>query len=60
MPDVIEYQDSKNIYNFALRPLVEAYDIGIAVQAIQLLQLDLDRKRLKKQLMKPVFLVDMM
>ena len=45
MPDVIEYQDSKNIYNFALRPLVEAYDIGVAVQAIQLLQLDLDRKK---------------
>lgn len=48
MPDVIEYQDSKNIYNFALRPLVEAYDIGIAVQAIQLLQLDLDRKKIEK------------
>lgn len=45
MPNVIEYQDSKNIYNFALRPLVEAYDIGVAVQAIQLLQLDLDRKK---------------
>ncbi len=48
MPDVIKYQDSKNIYNFALRPLVEAYDIGIAVQAIQLLQLDLDRKKIEK------------
>ena len=48
MPDVIEYQDSKNLYNFALRPLVEAYDIGIAVQAIQLLQLDLDRKKIEK------------
>ena len=48
MPDVIEYQDSKNIYNFALRPLVEAYDIGIAVQAIQLLQLDLDRKKIEE------------
>ena len=46
MPDVIEYQDSKNLYNFALRPLVEAYDIGVAVQAIQLLQLDLDRKNI--------------
>ncbi len=48
MPDVIEYQDSKNIYNFALRPLVEAYDIGVAVQAIQLLQLDLDRKKIEE------------
>lgn len=48
MPDVIKYQDSKNIYNFALRPLVEAYDIGIAVQAIQLLQLDLDRKKIEE------------
>lgn len=48
MPDVIEYQDSKNIYNFALRPLVGAYDIGIAVQAIQLLQLDLDRKKIEE------------
>lgn len=48
MPDVIEYQDSKTIYNFALRPLVEAYDIGIAVQAIQLLQLDLDRKKIEE------------
>lgn len=48
MPDVIEYQDLKNIYNFALRPLVEAYDIGIAVQAIQLLQLDLDRKKIEE------------
>ncbi len=47
-PDVIKYQDSKNIYNFALRPLVEAYDIGIAVQAIQLLQLDLDRKKIEE------------
>lgn len=48
MPDMIEYQDSKNIYNFALRPLVEAYDIGVAVQAIQLLQLDLDRKKIEE------------
>lgn len=48
MPDVIEYQDSTNIYNFALRPLVEAYDIGVAVQAIQLLQLDLDRKKIEE------------
>lgn len=48
IPDVIEYQDSKNIYNFALRPLVEAYDIGVAVQAIQLLQLDLDRKKIEE------------
>lgn len=48
MPDVIEYQDSKNIYNFALRPLVEGYDIGVAVQAIQLLQLDLDRKKIEE------------
>lgn len=48
MPDVIEYEDSKNIYNFALRPLVEAYDIGVAVQAIQLLQLDLDRKKIEE------------
>lgn len=48
MPEVIEYQDSKNIYNFALRPLVEAYDIGVAVQAIQLLQLDLDRKKIEE------------
>ena len=48
MPDVIEYQDSKNLYNFALRPLVEAYDIGVAVQAIQLLQLDLDRKNIEE------------
>lgn len=48
MPDVIEYQDSKTIYNFALRPLVEAYDIGIAVQVIQLLQLDLDRKKIEE------------
>ena len=46
--DVIEYQDSKNLYNFALRPLVEAYDIGVAVQAIQLLQLDLDRKKIEE------------
>ena len=48
MPDVIEYKDSKNLYNFALRPLVEAYDIGVAVQAIQLLQLDLDRKKIEE------------
>lgn len=48
MPDVIEYQDSKNLYNFALRPLVEVYDIGVAVQAIQLLQLDLDRKKIEE------------
>lgn len=48
MPDVIEYQDSKNLYNFALRPLVEAYDIGVAVRAIQLLQLDLDRKKIEE------------
>ena len=48
MPDVIEYQDSKNLYNFALRPVVEAYDIGVAVQAIQLLQLDLDRKKIEE------------
>lgn len=48
LPDVIEYQDSKNIYNFALRPLVEAYDIGVAIQAIQLLQLDLDRKKIEE------------
>ena len=48
MPDGIEYQDSKNLYNFALRPLVEAYDIGVAVQAIQLLQLDLDRKKIEE------------
>lgn len=48
MPNVIEYQDSKNLYNFALRPLVEAYDIGVAVQAIQLLQLDLDRKKIEE------------
>lgn len=48
MSDVIEYQDSKNLYNFALRPLVEAYDIGVAVQAIQLLQLDLDRKKIEE------------
>ena len=48
MPDVIEYQDSKNLYNFALRPLVEGYDIGVAVQAIQLLQLDLDRKKIEE------------
>ena len=48
MPDVIEYQDSKKLYNFALRPLVEAYDIGVAVQAIQLLQLDLDRKKIEE------------
>lgn len=48
MTDVIEYQDSKNLYNFALRPLVEAYDIGVAVQAIQLLQLDLDRKKIEE------------
>ncbi|KOH02716.1 folylpolyglutamate synthase [Lactobacillus johnsonii 16] len=53
MPDVIEYQDSKNIYNFALRPLVEAYDIGIAVQAIQLLQLDLDRKKIEEAINEP-------
>lgn len=52
MPDVIEYQDSKNIYNFALRPLVEAYDIGVAVQAIQLLQLDLDRKKIEEAINK--------
>lgn len=48
MPDVIEYQDSKNIYNFALQPCVEAYDIGMAVQVIQLLQLDLDRKKIEE------------
>ena len=48
MPDVIEYQDSKTIYNFASRPLVEAYDIGVAVQVIQLLQLDLDRKKIEE------------
>lgn len=48
MPDVVEYQDSKNLYNFALRTLVEAYDIGVAVQAIQLLQLDLDRKKIEE------------
>jgi len=48
MLDMIEYQDSKNLYNFALRPLVEAYDIGVAVQAIQLLQLDLDRKKIEE------------
>ena len=48
IPDVIEYQDSKNLYNFALRPLVEAYDIGVAVQAIQLLQLELDRKKIEE------------
>ena len=48
IPDVIEYQDSKNLYNFALRPLAEAYDIGVAVQAIQLLQLDLDRKKIEE------------
>ena len=48
IPDLIEYQDSKNLYNFALRPLVEAYDIGVAVQAIQLLQLDLDRKKIEE------------
>lgn len=48
IPDVIEYQDSKNAYNFTLRPLVEAYDIGVAVQAIQLLQLDLDRKKIEE------------
>ena len=48
MPDVIEYQDSKTIYNFALRHLVEAYDIGVAVQVIQLLQLDLDRKKIEE------------
>ena len=48
MPDVIEYQDSKTIYNFALRPWVEAYDIGVAVQVIQLLQLDLDRKKIEE------------
>lgn len=48
MPDVIEYQDSKTIYNFALRPLVEAYDIGVAVQVIQLLQFDLDRKKIEE------------
>lgn len=48
MPDVIEYQDSKNIYNFALQPCVEAYDIGVAIQAIQLLQLDLDRKKVEE------------
>ncbi|MBW8459911.1 bifunctional folylpolyglutamate synthase/dihydrofolate synthase [Lactobacillus johnsonii] len=52
MPDVIEYQDSKNLYNFALRPLVEAYDIGVAVQAIQLLQLDLDRKKIEEAINK--------
>ena len=48
MLDMIEYQDSKNLYNFALRPLVEAYDIGVAVQVIQLLQLDLDRKKIEE------------
>ena len=48
MPDVIEYQDSKTIYNFALRPWVEAYDIGVAVQVIQLLQLDLDKKKIEE------------
>ena len=48
MPDVIEYKDSKTIYNFALRHLVEAYDIGVAVQVIQLLQLDLDRKKIEE------------
>ena len=53
MPDVIEYQDSKNLYNFALRPLVEAYDIGVAVQAIQLLQLDLDRKKIEEAINEP-------
>lgn len=52
MPDVIEYQDSKNLYNFALQPLVEAYDIGVAVQAIQLLQLDLDRKKIEEAINK--------
>lgn len=52
MPNVIEYQDSKNLYNFALRPLVEAYDIGVAVQAIQLLQLDLDRKKIEEAINK--------
>ena len=38
----------KNLDHLFLRPLVEAYDIGVAVQAIQLLQLDLDRKKIEE------------
>lgn len=39
----IEYQDLEDKYHFSLRPLVEAYDVGIAVQAVQLLNLNLDK-----------------
>ena len=42
--DKIKYQDSENKYEFLLRPLVESYDIGVAVKTIQLLKINLDKK----------------
>ncbi len=34
----IEYQDLENKYQFLKRPVVEAYDIGVAVRAVQLFE----------------------
>jgi dihydrofolate synthase/folylpolyglutamate synthase len=38
----------KNKYQFLIRPLVEAYDIGVAVQAIQLLNLQLNKQKIEE------------
>lgn len=40
----IKYNDSQQEYTFLSRPLVEAYDIGIAVKAVQLLNIRLNKK----------------
>ncbi len=46
--NAIKYRDSENCYQFLLRPLVEAYDIGVAVQAIQLLNLSLSKQMIEE------------
>lgn len=48
----IEYQDSEKRYQFFKRPLVEAYDIGVAVQAVQLLNLQLNKQKIERAINK--------
>lgn len=48
----IEYQDSEKKYQFYKRPLVEAYDIGVAVQAVQLLNLQLNKQKIERAINK--------
>ncbi len=48
----IEYQDLENKYQFLKRPVVEAYDIGVAVRAVQLLNLQLNKQEIEASINK--------